>query len=209
VKSMVREPGGLTNANIRQMNGLGPFRQLAAAVVAVTAVSLSMLSNASACGLEPTVKGGFSVSYPGALDVAVAVSNARRAGLLPQADSAAAPNEVRLREMLADLKQLQSRLSAGRVAVREDSVVPFSLVLVGPGLWSHFHLTPEGTLAKYHVKGPMAGEVVLLTHHSVLRALLQGTLSTQEAAQLGLVTIAGGGADSVRAVFESGFVPKT
>lgn len=190
------------------MSSAGPFRHAAAAVIAVTAVVLGSPLNANACGLEPTVKGGFTVSHPGALDVAVAVSKARRTGLLPQADKKPASNDVKLRMMLAELRRLQSRLNAGRVAIDEVSAAPFSLVLVGPGLWSHFHVTSGGVEAHYHVDGPIDGRVVVLTHQVVLEALLQGTLTAEQADELGLIAFAGGGADSVRRVFETGFGPK-
>jgi len=190
------------------MSGAGYFRCTAAAVIAITTVVAGALPSASACGLEPTVNGGFTVSHPGALDVAVAVADARRAGLLPQASPTAASDAEQLRMMLADLQRLQSRLSAGRVAVSEGSAAPFSLVLVGPGLWSHFHMTSAGVEAHYHVDGPLDGGVVVLTHYVVLEALLQGTLTTAEAAQRGLIDFEGGGADSVREVFETGIGPK-
>ena len=54
------------------------------------------------CGLEPTFDKGLRVSYPGALKVAMAVAEARRAGLLPLADANAVPDEARLRLMLGD-----------------------------------------------------------------------------------------------------------
>ena len=189
------------------MSATRRFRQAAAVVTAVTAVALGMPPVASGCGLEPAVRGGFTVSHPGALDIAVAVADARRAGLLPQADPAAASNEVQLRILLADLRRLQSRLSAGTVAISEGPATPFSLVLVGPGLWSHFDLTSAGVQAHYHVDGPLQGEVVVLTHPVVLEALLQGTMTTEEATQSGLMAFEGSGADSIRKVFETGMAP--
>ena len=46
--------------------------------------------------------------------------------------------------MLADLRQLPSRLKAASVQATRDSTAPFSLVLSGPGLWSHYYLIAQG-----------------------------------------------------------------
>lgn len=188
------------------MSGAGCFRHVATAVIAIIAVASGVISNACACGLEPTVKGGFTVSHPGALDVAVAVADSRRSGLLPPANSGRVANEVLLQQMLADLRQLASRLDAGLSRDDKHSRTPFSLVLVGPGLWSHYHPTPDGIRAEYHVNGPLAGQVVVLTHHSVLHALLKGKLTTEQATRLGLLAFSGQQADSVRKSMESGFL---
>ena len=169
------------------------------------ALALGTVSPVQACGLEPTYKGGFTVSYPGALAVAVAVADSRRSGLLPPADSANTPNEILLQHMLADLRQLALRLDAGSAGNEANNVVPFSLVLVGPGLWSHYHPAPDGIHAEYHVNGPLEGEVVVLTHASVLHALLKGRLTTEQATRLGLLAFSGQQADSVRKSLESGF----
>lgn len=164
------------------------------------------LSPVQACGLEPTFKGGLTVSYPGALDVAVAVAHSRRSGLLPPADPDAVSSEVLLQQMLADLRRLESRLDASLARNEENGVRAFSLVLVGPGLWSHYHPAPDGIRAEYHVNGPLAGQTVVLTHHSALRALLIGNMTTEQATRLGLLAFSGGQMESVRAALESGFL---
>ncbi len=169
------------------------------------ALALGIVSPVQACGLEPTYKSGFTVSYPGALAVAVAVADSRRSGLLPPADSADISNESLLQHMLTDLRQLALRLDAGSMQKEADNVVPFSLVLVGPGLWSHYHPAPDGIRAEYHVNGPLDGEVVVLTHASVLHALLKGHLTTEQATRLGLLAFSGQQADSARKFLESGF----
>lgn len=92
------------------MSAAGCFRYATAVVTTVTAVALGTSPVASDCGLEPAIRGDFTVSHPGSLDIAVAVADARRTGLLPQADPTAASNEVQLGTLLADLRRLQSRL---------------------------------------------------------------------------------------------------
>ena len=169
-----------------------------------------MAAQSFACGLEPTVKGGFSVSHPGALDVAVAVAKARSAGTLPLADGNADSNSVLLRKMIADLTRLQSRLSTNPDDASDDSsTASFSLVLVGPGLWSHYHATPGGVVGEYHTDGPVAGQVVVLTHYAVLRMLLRGDLSVEQATDLGLIAFAGSDTGPVRKAFENGFRSRT
>jgi len=178
-------------------------RQLLIALL--LAIAPGVLSSVQACGLEPAYKGGLTVSHPGALDVAVAVADSRRSGLLPPADARAVSSEVLLQQMLADLRQLASRLDASSARNEKDSTTAFSLVLVGPGLWSHYHPAPDGIRAEYHVDGPLAGQVVVLTHPSVLHALLKGDLTTEQATRLGLLAYSGQQADSVRKALENGF----
>ncbi len=158
-----------------------------------------------ACGLEPTLNGGLTVSYPGALAVAVAVADSRRSGLLPPPDSDTVPNETLLGKVLTDLRRLQSQLDAPRAGEDSSSGGTFSLVLVGPSLWSHFHLTRSGVLARHHVEGPLDGRVVVLTHHAVLQALLNGDLSTDQATELGLIAYSGDDPAPIRSAFEAGF----
>jgi hypothetical protein len=54
----------------------------------------------------------------------------------------------------------------------------------------------------------LEGDVVVLTHPVVLEALLQGTLTTEEATQRGLTAFEGSGAHSIRKVFETGMAPE-
>lgn len=179
------------------------LRQLVIALL--LSIAPGMLTSVQACGLEPAYKGGLTVSYPGALDVAVAVADSRRLGLLPPADSDGVANEVLLQQMLMDLRQLTLRLDAGFTRIDKDSATPFSLLLVGPGLWSHYHPAPDGIRAEYHVNGPLDAQVVVMTHHSVLHALLTGKLTTEQATRLGLLAFSGQQADAVRKSLESGF----
>ena len=167
------------------------------------------LPTAYACGLEPALKDGLTVSYPGALAVAVAVADSRRSGLLPPANPLTVSNEVVRQQMLADLKRLQARLDTGPPGKEEDAATTFALVLVGPGLWSHYHPTPNGMRGEYHVDGPLRGQAVVLTHYSVLRALLEGSLTTEQATRLGLLAFSGDQGGSVRKALENGFPSST
>ena len=176
-----------------------------AAVILVAAAAAGSSPPISACALEATIKGGFEVSHPRSLDVAVAVANARRDGRLPPASANSPSNDVLLRLMITDIRRMESRLREGRSALAKGSAAPFSLVLVGPGLWSHVHLTSGAVLARYHVDGPLAGKPVVLTHHAVLKALLDGSLSPKHAAEQGLLIFTGENTLPVQQVFLQGF----
>ena len=164
-----------------------------ATVFAMTAITgmLSAALPAQSCGLEPGFNGGITISYPGSIEVAVAVASARNDGLLPPASSEAITNEVRLQNMLTDLRRLQARLNKTRNDMPADNSATFSVVLVGPGLWSHYRMSPGGVLANYHTDGPIAGKGVVLTHATALRAMLAGSLSIERATELGLIAYSG------------------
>lgn len=174
------------------------------AAVAMTIVAASSLPGVNACGLEPVIGGGFSVSYPGSLNVAVAVATARRNGILTPASREIIPNEVLLQQMLGDLRLLKLRLDQGKDALPTGANENFSLVLIGPGLWSHFHLTGGSVQAEYHTDGPIDGEAVVVTHHIVLQELLDGNLSMDRASELGLIAFSGTKHGLVKAVIASG-----
>ena len=171
------------------------------AMAAIVGISNALMP-VHACGLEPGINGGITISHPGAIDVAVAVASARNSGLLPPAKNEALANEVRLQNMLADLRRLHTRLNAASDVTPDAKASTFSLVLVGPGLWSHFHMTAGGVLANYHTDGPLDGKVVVLTHASVLRAMLAGRLSIEQATRLGLIAYSGVDTSPVQHTFE-------
>jgi hypothetical protein len=156
-----------------------------------------------ACALEPMINGGFRVSHPESLNVAVAVAKARRDGELSQAASEPVPNDVLLRRMLRDLRRLQMQLKAGQAAIDGRSV-SFSLVLAGPGLWSQFHMSRSATLARLHADGPLPDKVTVVSHHAVLQALLNGKLTVEEAVSRGLIVYADGDPGTVNRILEMG-----
>ena len=168
----------------------------------VLLVLLIATKSAFACSLELSVKGSFfEVSYPGSIQVAVAVASARRDGIIPPANTESVSNIIRLQRMLADLKHLRSRLVDGHGATES-----FSLLLVGPGLWSNFYVSGSMILGQYHVSGPLANEAIVLTSDAILKALLSGDLSIYQATELGLITFSGENADAIRYTFESSFI---
>ena len=194
-RSMSRASSSVSG--VMRRKGLSLWSTLGLAVLLLA----SGQQQAQACGLEPMINGGFSVSHPASLGVALAVANARRDGLLPEA-GAAPPNDVQLNRMLADLRKLQARLEGGRKVMTERPQ-SFSLVLVGPGLWSHFYASPSNILARYHTTGPLDGKTSVITHHVVLKSLLDGSLTAEEAVARGLLTYSDGDAVPIRQLFET------
>ncbi|MDX2418121.1 MAG: hypothetical protein QNK19_11740 [Xanthomonadales bacterium] len=186
---------------------LSPVTSMVAVVIATIVLSYSPPSHS--CGLEPSVNGGFTISYPGSLEVAIAVADARNNGLLPQANPNAIPDMIRLQQMLTDLQQLQTLLDKGRGEISDDFDTPFSLVLIGPGLWSHFHITPDSVTANFHTNGPLTEKVVVLTHPTALRAMLDGKLSIEQATRLGLIAYSGTDTAAVQRTFETSLQIKT
>ncbi len=178
-------------------------------LAAIATIVLGYAQRAHTCGLEPGINGGITISYPGSIDVAIAVAGARSNGLLPPANNEATANEVRLQNLLVDLRRLQARLNAARNVVADAGPATFSLVLVGPGLWSHYRMTAGGVLGNYHTAGPLADETVVLTHATALRAMLDGSLSVEQASELGLIAYSGVDAATVRRTFETGLQAKT
>ena len=186
---------------------LSPATSIVAVAIATIVLSYSPPSHS--CGLEPSVNGGFTISYPGSLEVAIAVADARNNGLLPQANSNGLPDMIRLQQMVADLQQLQTLLDKGRSEISTDFDTPFSLVLIGPGLWSHFHITADSVTANFHTNGPLTEKVVVLTHPTALRAMLDGKLSIEQATRLGLIAYSGTDTAAVQRTFEASLQIKT
>lgn len=171
----------------------------------VVAALMTLPSGVTACGLEFALRGGSFISHPGSLGVAVAVADARREGVLTANASDNVPNNVQLRRMLADLQRLRTQLAKGRAEGPARGSTRFSLMLIGPALWSEYMVSASGVLARYHTTGPGTGRVVVLTHHAVLKALLQGSLSLAQATDLGLIAFSGAESEPVQHLFEMGF----
>ena len=180
--------------------------RLLSATIILLAGLLSMLphGHVRACGLEPMLNGGFTVSHPDALNIAVAVAKARNSGLLPQAAEKQLSNDVILRLMIADLQQMNRHLKRGMNT--ESDAGSFSVILVGPGLWSQFFPANGHMLARYHTDGPLKDRPTVVTHHAVLKALLGDELTVSQALDLGLISFDGQGYSDVLALLEGSLI---
>ena len=172
-----------------------------AVILLLAGFAVGSVNPVFACGLHSAITGGISISHPGALGVTMAVGIARQQGLLPEPSKTNVSNDFKLQRMFSDLRQFHALL--GRGGISENVSDPFSLVLVGPGFWSHFHPSKGGLLARFHTTGPIHGQPVVVTHHAVLEVVLRNELDLQQAHKLGLITYSGDKSSAVKAAIES------
>jgi hypothetical protein len=150
-------------------------------------------SMALACGYDdPKSAAGqraaLNLSYPNALDVVGAVTQARLDGVLPPAkDLSEAPNFFAYQAVSRLLQRF-----GGELREREETAdFAFTLVLVEPMLWARFAIE-DGKLATFvHVSGPKPEDLVVVSSEVVLRQLVDHRLTVQRAEELGLVRMFG------------------
>jgi hypothetical protein len=171
------------------------------------AVSLVVAAGAvpavHACGYHDPSSvnlGMLNWSYPDALHVRTAVWMAQRDGAIARTEPldpddplpARMRQTLRLRETVAALTAVRDRI-AGALDGRPTPA--FSIVLIGPLLWTRF-VPAAGTLqVEVHSAGPAGGDVVIVTDEPVVGALLDVRLTPREARESGLVRFYGAPAD--------------
>lgn len=137
---------------------------------------------ASACGLDGTIDNPFVTRYPGSFGIAVVTQSATTNGTLralPEADEEALHERLEGR-----LDELRSRLE------RRGLSGSFSLLVVESSHWARFLAQGKHVRIESH-SAPSADEPVLLTSEPALAALLDGSLSSDLALQLGLIRWSG------------------
>ena len=67
----------------------------------------------------------------------------------------------------------------------------FTLVMIGPVLWTRFAAEDDAIRAIPHVKGPSTGDVVLVSDEPVVLALARGRIDGRTALDQGLIRIYG------------------
>jgi hypothetical protein len=149
------------------------------------------------CGYEDptsasTARGILNWVYPNALHVATAVWNAQREGILGRDEQPAAVKALLgYHKAVQRLRVFRDRLSA---AVDGGAVPAYSMVLIGPMLWTRYELTGATPSMTPHVDGPASGDVVIVTDEPVVTALNEGRLTPQAPRELGLMRIYGSSA---------------
>jgi len=154
---------------------------------------------ARACGYHDPSSlnlGMLNLAYPDALHVRTAVWMAQRDGAISRDEQPAATDPptaairamFRLRETVLRLGALRERIGA---ALDGRPVPAFSMVQIGPMLWTRFE--PAGAMLAMvaHSTGPASDDVVVVTDEPVVAALLEGRLTPREARALGLVRFYG------------------
>ncbi len=155
---------------------------------------------ALSCGFEDPSdvsfqRGVLNFAFPKALHVSTAVWQAQLAGLLER-DGASAANRA-----LLGFRRASDALSVvARNLDAEDSELPaFTLVMIGPVLWTRFADDGGGLAATPHVEGPAAGDVVMVSDEPVIIAMARGQLDGARALEWGLIRLYGA-ADKVAAL---------
>lgn len=150
---------------------------------------------AQACGYHDPSSvnlGMLNLAYPDALHVRTAVWMAQRDGAISRDEQPAATDPqtatiramFRLRETVVRLGALRDRIGA---ALDGRPVPAFSIVLIGPMLWTRFERAGAALEMAAHSTGPASEDVVIVTDEPVVAALLDGRVTPREARKLGLV----------------------
>jgi hypothetical protein len=159
-------------------------------VRAAAATLFAATTAASACGLEDpssigSRRGLLNMAFPEALHVGTAVWQAQLAGSLArdellQRDDLApeARSTLRLFKANALMRQLAARLGDTRAG---HAGPPLAIVLIGPVLWTRFEPEAGKLAASFHVPGPEAGDVVVVTEAAVVEAIVGGELTFADA----------------------------
>jgi hypothetical protein len=167
------------------------FASLIAAGLSATAPA------AFACGFEnpnsiSVTRGVLNLAYPNSLHVVSAVWSAQLDGQIARSElRAGAQPLLGYHQAVARLGAFRDRLST---AITGGDVPPFSVVLIGPMLWTNYR--PIGTALDMtpHAGGPLSGDVVIVTDVPVIAALVEGRVTAQQARELGLMRLYGSAA---------------
>lgn len=153
---------------------------------------------AVACGFEDpnsvtSRRGILNLIYPKALYVTTAVWQAQLDGVIPRSQPSAesksfVAGRAKYDTAVTQLGSLRDKLS---LAIEDRPVAAFSIVLLGPVLWTRF--VPEGSALTMtpHVSGSTNSDVVIVTDEPVIRALVDGQVTAQAARDLGLIRFYG------------------
>ncbi len=169
----------------------------AASLVAAATLAFS-------CGFEDpksadSARGMLNWAYPDALHVTSAVWRAQLEGAISRDDRPAAVKAlVGFRRITADLSAFRDRLAPDR---GEPDLPAFSMVLIGPMLWTRFAPAGGALTMSVHASGPEGEDVVVVTDEPVVAALIEGRITPQAAQERGLIRIYGP-ADKVSAIVD-------
>ena len=172
------------------MTGRLPRRVMQCAAAA--ALLFLGVGTATACGFEDPnnvafQRGMLNFAFPKALYVSTAVWQAQVEGILER-DQASGANRALLgfRRAADALDTVAEELDAGNPALPA-----FTLVMIGPVLWTRFAEQGGAITATPHVKGPAAGDVVVVSDEPVIIAMAKGRLDGRAALALGLLRLYG------------------
>jgi hypothetical protein len=152
-------------------------------ITAFAALALAAMATlALACGFEDPNGASaqrvmLNLVYPKSLYALGAVDTALRAGVIRREHLTMSSDPSAFHRTAGNLRRFARRLSDGA-----HSVMPaFSLVLLGPVLWTRFVPRSDGLVADIHAAEPLAGRVVMVTDVPVIAALVSGDISGADA----------------------------
>lgn len=147
---------------------------------------------ASACGFEDpkgadAARGALNWIYPESLHVTSAVWRAQLDGVIERSPAT---------KSLFAYQTVASRLNSFRDRMSEaNEGTGFSVLLIGPMLWSQFRSDGARLNILPHAEGPGTGDVVVVTDEYVIAALVSRRLTSKDATELGLIRFYGPPAD--------------
>ena len=135
---------------------------------------------AGSCGFHGQLA-DIAAAHPRSLDVAFALRDAYDRGELAELPALPpALGYLRARKLLVDFAAQVS-------AVAGDGRGSVAVLLVESGLWTRYAIDGSRASAAPHVDGPQPGEHVLLTSEAALAAIVEGRLTAERAASVGLL----------------------
>ena len=161
----------------------------------ISAACLAAGSAASiACGFEDPnsasmARGALNLAYPHALYVTSAVWRAQMEGVIDRNELSAPAKALggyqKVARLLGTIRDLLAAPLDGRGAPA------FSMVLIGPMLWTHYEPADDGLKMTVHTDAPSNGDVIIVTDEPVIAALIEGRITPRSAEDLGLIRFYG------------------
>ena len=164
--------------------------RIAGSLIAI--VALANARSVEACGYhDPTSvsRGMLNWVYPKSLYVTSAVWMAQRDGIIARNDEPQATRALLgYRRAVGLLTTLRAHLSA---SPNVSAMPTFSMVFVGPILWSRYENTGGAIKMTPHLTGPRDGDVVIVSDEAVIAGMLDGRLTPAQGRELGLLRFYG------------------
>jgi hypothetical protein len=136
------------------------------------------------CGYDGMMSNPFSESYPGAVGVAIATSNAYDKQTL-QALPAINPSIGFLRTNRY-LQDFRNRLETQAQFKKDNSL---AILLVDTGLWSRYRHSEGSLIVEPHIASANPNELVVVASEASFAALLSGELPVETALKDGLLVV--------------------
>jgi hypothetical protein len=159
-------------------------------VLGAVAVLLASTVTADSCGFEnpnsvSAQRGLLNFAYPNSLHVTSAMWRAQQEDLIERDNRPPAVKALLgYRWAVSKLEVFRAHLEKAMVGAEAPD---FSVVLIGPVLWSRYAQTGGILTMTPHLQGPESGDVVVVTDEPVIVALNDGRLTLKAAGELGLI----------------------